>query len=335
MTLDSRVVYSGMVPGLLDGTYQAADVCLNVRALARRGEVGLEVGRAERLDRSTRTLVLADGSALPYDLISFNLGSRLLGHDFPGVREHAVPIKPLSRALALAVQLTRSPPEDATVVGGGAAGVELAFALRTRGVRRVRLLDGSEELLGGYRPRVRRRVHRLLERRGIAVRAGHLVTGVEPSAVRIETGERSASALTVWATGPSAPPLFRKSGLTTDRQGFLAIDDTLRYVGDERVFAVGDCAAPIGHPWMPRAGVYAVRQGPVLWQALLAAARGRRPPTFRPQRDFLSLLKTGRHEALLSFRGIVAHGGLAWRLKHSIDRRFVRRYQRFATGASN
>ncbi len=48
-----------------------------------------------------------------------------------------------------------------------------------------------------------------------------------------------------------------------DRAGFISIDECLRADGLENVFAVGDVATSISHP-RPKAGVYAVRQGPPL-----------------------------------------------------------------------
>ncbi|HEU5039409.1 MAG TPA: hypothetical protein VFT84_01230 [Gemmatimonadales bacterium] len=95
------------------------------------------------------------------------------------------------------------------------------------------------------------------------------------------------------------------------------------------VFASGDAAALEGHPDLAKAGVYAVRQGPVLRDNLLAALGGRRPRRrFRPQRRFLALLNTGDGRAILSYGDIAATGGWAMALKDRIDRRFMARFQR-------
>jgi selenide,water dikinase len=115
--------------------------------------------------------------------------------------------------------------------------------------------------------------------------------------------------------------------LPTDPRGFLWTDDALRSIADPRVFAVGDCGTPASHPTLAKSGVYAVREAPVLWRNLLAAARGESPATFRPQRDFLSILNTGNGRALLHYKGIVTWSRWAWRLKDRIDRRFMRRYR--------
>jgi hypothetical protein len=78
---------------------------------------------------------------------------------------------------------------------------------------------------------------------------------------------------------------------------------------------------------MPKAGVYAVREAPILWHSLLAALRSGPVPRYRPQRGFLSLLNTADGRALLSYKGLISHSRWAWGLKDWIDRRFMVRYR--------
>ncbi len=93
------------------------------------------------------------------------------------------------------------------------------------------------------------------------------------------------------------------------------------------VWGAGDCVTLSDHPDTPKAGVYAVRQGPVLARNLRAALGEGTPGTYAPQRTFLSLLNTADGRALLRWHGVVSHSRWAWRLKDRIDRRFVRRYR--------
>jgi selenide,water dikinase len=107
----------------------------------------------------------------------------------------------------------------------------------------------------------------------------------------------------------------------------VRVEPTLQVVGHPDLFAVGDCAALAGRPWVRKAGVYAVRQGPVLDANLRARLRGARLRPHRPQRDFLALLNLGRGEALGAKWGVALEGRWVWRWKNRIDRRFVRRFQ--------
>jgi selenide,water dikinase len=179
---------------------------------------------------------------------------------------------------------------------------------------------------------VSRRVRRAAERRGIGVCSGVRVASVEKDAVYLEGGERLACDWVVWATGAASHAWLAEAPLPHDAAGFVRVEPTLQVVGHPDLFAVGDCAALAGRPWVRKAGVYAVRQGPALDANLRARLRGARLRPHRPQRDFLALLNLGRGEALGAKWGAALEGRWVWRWKDRIDRRFVRRFQVLAPG---
>lgn len=331
--------YSGMVPGFLQGQYEEREITFDLPALAERAGGRFVRARATALDPAAREVHLEGGGPLGYDLVSFNVGSRSAGDDEESVRRHAAKVKPMSRVADLRQRLAdlQGGPDErrAVIVGGGAAGVEVACAIATfldrAGCRRqVTILEGSGAILAGYSQRFRRRAEAVLAERDIAFRTGVRVERVEADAVLVEGGARTRSDLTVWLTGAAAWPLFESSGLPVDEKGFLLVDDALRSISDPRVFGAGDCVTPERHPGTPKAGVYAVREAPVLWKSLAAAigaVEGGKPPHYRPQGSFLSLLNTGDGKALLRYKGLISHSRWAWRLKDRIDRRFMARYR--------
>jgi selenide,water dikinase len=308
--------------------------------LVARAKGRFVAGRAVGVDPAKRTVRLEEGGEIPYDLVSFAVGSNTAGIDDPEVAGEAQRIKPLERVVALRSRLLGLPRDTGAVpvvvpvivVGGGAAGVEVALAVaalleKAGKAHRITILDSGDEILAGYRDRFRRRARRILARRGIDVRLDERVAAVHAREVATASGARVPSRLTLWLTGAVAWPLFRNSGLPLDERGFLLIDDALRSLGDPRIFAAGDCGTLASHPDTPKAGVYAVREGPVLWESLKAAVRGDEPPRYEPQHGFLSILNTGDGRALLDYKGVVSHSRWAWRLKDRIDRRFMARYQ--------
>lgn len=341
VSLAERHHYSGMVPGYLQGQYEEREITFDLPGLATWAGGRFIQARATALDPKAGPkageIHLEGGGVLGYDLVSFNVGSRTAGDEDEAVRRNAALVKPMSRAADLRrrlKELAGKPGNDhrAVVVGGGAAGVEIACAItalldRAGCGHQVTVLEGSDAILSEYSERFRRRAAAVLARKEIATRTGVRVEKVEPDAVHLQDGSRQKSDLTVWLTGAAAWPLFGQSGLPVDEKGFLLVDDALRSTADPRVFGAGDCVTLERYPGTPKAGVYAVREAPVLWQSLLAAIEGGKPPRYEPQRSFLSLLNTGDGKALLRYKGLIAHSRWAWILKDRIDRGFMARYQ--------
>ena len=339
LVVDTPVaVYSGMVPGFVAGQYRAEELEIDCLPLARRAGARIVVATATGIDTVDRRLLLDGRPPLLYDRLSFDIGSTVAGLELPGVREHAVPTRPIGRfverldGLLAGARRQRGARFQVVVVGAGAGGVELAFCLEHRlrqgGVDvAITLLDGGERVLRGYPGRLARRVEARAAERGVRLLLGRRVAAVERDAVLLADGERLASAITVWVTGAVSQPLFRESGLPVDERGFVRVRPTLQVEGHDDLFAVGDCATLVEHPETPKAGVYAVRQGPLVGANLVASLTGRELLAYRPQGDFLTLLNLGDGEALGTKWGLTAAGPRVMRLKDWIDRRFMRRFQ--------
>jgi len=328
--------YSGMVPGYLQGTYTEEEISVDLPRLTERAGGHFQAGLAVGVDPDRQRVHLWNGEELAYDLVSFAVGSNTAGVEAPEVADHVQRIKPLARVAALRERLLALAREEGerrvVVVGGGAAGVEVALAcarvLGTAGGCRLTIVEGGPEILSGYTDRCRALARRILAERGIEVRTGRRVVAVHPRSAALDDGDEIPSDLTIWLTGAVAFPIFQSSGLPLDDRGFLLLDDSLRSLDDHRIFAVGDCGTLASHPETPKAGVYAVREAPILWRGLRATLEERQPPTYQPQAGFLSLLNTADGRALLEYKGRVSHSRWAFRLKDWIDRRFLARYQR-------
>ncbi|MEO7794779.1 MAG: FAD-dependent oxidoreductase [Thermoanaerobaculia bacterium] len=330
-------LYSGMVPGYLQGTYQEAEMAFDLRVLAERARARFVEGAAIRIDAGERIVELADES-LSFDLLSVDIGSEPAGLATAGVREHALSVRPMNRAIALRERaealLGRADarPVAIVVVGGGAAGVEIALALERQGREHgrralVTIVEGGPVVLPELSGHVRRVAADILGRRSIRLKTGKRVSSIEAGAVVLDDGSRERADLTVWLAGAAPPRLFADSDLPRDPAGYLLVDSTLRAVDGAPIFGAGDCIGLVGHPDLAKAGVYAVREAPVLDHNLRAALAGRPSIDYRPQRTFLALLNTADGRAIWRWRNFSGHSHFAWWLKDRIDRRFVRRYQ--------
>src|SRR5207247_5550661 len=191
----------------------------------------------------------------------------------------------------------------------------------------VLLIEAGPRVLTDYPVSAARRTVDNARARGIEIRCGAGVAAAHHDRLTLEDGTRLPCDAFAWVAGAASLPLFDGAGLERDARGFVKVRETLQTVGHDDIFAVGDCASLVTAPDLAKAGVYAVRQGPVLARNLKARLAGRPLDPYRPQSDFLSLLNLGDGRAVASKWGLSAEGAWAWRLKDRIDRRFIRRYR--------
>lgn len=340
---ESLTPYSGMLPGLVAGHYSVADTHIDLVRLCQWADVRLIRDRVIGLDADRRMLHLADGEPVGYDWLSLDVGSTPDLDSVPGAREHAVPVKPVSvfrhRWDLLVEQLReRREPARVLVVGGGAGGTEMvlavAHALHRHGLTATLELVTNGPLLPDYPERLRRTMEQALTRYGIRLRSHWPVHRVEADAL---LGPAEASLeydFLLWCTGARGAPWLADSALETTNQDMVRVDVRLRSSSHDNVFAAGDCAW-LESRSLPRAGVHAVRQGPVLAANLDAAIRNRPLRSYRPQRRFLSLLSAGGRYAAGSRGGITVRGAWVWRWKNRIDRRFMEQFQQLPDMAMN
>jgi selenide,water dikinase len=330
-------VYSGMLPGLLAGRYRPHDLAIDALPLARRAGARVILAPATRVDATEQAIHVAGRPPLPYDLASLDVGSTVAGLDTPGVREHAVPTRPIGAfegAVEAAIARLRGRRRAAVVVvGAGAAGTELAFCaqirLRAEGVSEVEVtvVDAADRWARGRSDAAGARVAAAAAARGIALRSGRRAVAVGADMVRLDDGAAVPADLVLWVTGAVGWPWLAASGLPVDERGFVRVADTLAVRGADGLFAVGDCAVPDAWPEIPKAGVHAVRAGPVLADNLAAALAGAPLRPYAPQRDYFALLDLGDGEAVGDKWGLAARGRWLQTWKERIDRQFVERFQ--------
>ena len=324
--------YSGMVPGWLAGQYAFEDICIDFEALARAAGARWLADEVIAFDADQRMLMLRSGTVLGADIVSINIGSTLRPPVVQGAR--VLSMRPLGELRSAWEALLARVADGAdgvghplalTAVGGGAAGIESLLAVHARLTALCpgrpisgRLVTRGDEVLPGMSRGAKRRALATLAAAGMAWTIGTDFDALAAPPVEAEH-------LVLWATGAQAHRWPGRSTLAVGTRGFISIDERLQSISHPRVFAVGDCAewaAPL-----PKAGVFAVRMGPVLIANLRAALGHGEWQAYRPQRRFLALLNTGDGSAIASWGAISAQGRWAWRWKDRIDRGFIARFR--------
>lgn len=338
---NAQQLYSGMMPAQLRGVVAERALSIDLAALCRAAGAQFIEGAVTSMSVThTRAHVQTDTAAIDGDWCSVDIGAVPTGYALPGVRDFAFATRPLhawhallERVDALLTSPEHGSPLSCCIVGGGAAGCELAFALLARAdaigrTLSLTVLGAAPRLLPDFSARMSTRITALLNARGARVETNATVAGVTVDYVQLSDGRRVNSALTLWLTGAAAPPLFRESGCTTDADGFLLVDATLRAVSGMALWGAGDCVSHVTSPWVTRSGVYAVRSGVVLAHNLRCVTSGavHHVRAFAPQRHTMFILDTADGRAVLHWRGLLSYSRWALQLKRFIDGRFVARY---------
>lgn len=318
--------YSGMLPGFVAGHYTRDELDIDLVKLARFAGARMIDGYASAINTDARTVTVAGYPPIAYDALSVDVGITSAMPDLPGFAQHGIPAKPLGTFATRwdAFRQTAEKPNVA-IIGGGVAGAELAMAMAhaLKGKNpEVKLIDRSGVLTAlGYK--ARQKMLAALTAQEIEIIEDAEVTEVFAEGVVLRDGRTIRSDFTTGAAGAKPHDWIAATGLAL-HDGFIAVDAKLQS-SDPVVFAVGDCAH-LTHAPRPKAGVYAVREAPVLVANLRAVLSGGKLRPYAPQRDYLKLVSLGQKSALAEKFGTAREGPLLWKWKDHIDRKFMAQF---------
>ena len=335
VTPSSQLRYSGMLPGWVAGHYALRDLTVELAPLARAAGARLIAAQVQKVDLANRIALTDGGGAIDFDVLSIATGAVVDIDAIGGARQHGLPLRPFEHFIGGWERIVRNAEAASeifrlTVVGAGAAGVEIALAACYRAVTmrlpmRVQLLTGGVPLLPGHGDRARSLMHAALANSGVQL--------IDAAAQRVESDavitreERLLTNATLIATGANAPEWLRGTHLALDDRGFIAVNSHLQSISHSFVFAAGDVATLIETP-RTKSGVYAVRAAKPLASNLIAAIRGQPLHVFTPQRTALYLISTGPKHAIASWGRWGWAGRWVWRWKNSIDRGYIAKLRR-------
>jgi NADH dehydrogenase len=326
-----QVATAGLSPG---------DIASPIRWILRRqANTRVLMADAQRVDVPGKTLICDVGPiAFDYLILAPGVTHSYFGHD--EWRAHAPGLKTLDDALAIRAKVLlaferaeRAVSADARrrwltfiVVGGGPTGVELAGAIveiARHALRKefrtidattatVLLLEGGPDVLPSFPPPLRDRARRDLERLGVSVRTGALVSRIDDGVVT--AGDEQLEAGTIlWAAGVQASSLGATLGVPLDRAGRVRVEPDLSIPGAPAIFVVGDLAALAGDGAKPVPGVAAAAiQEAQHVVANLDADRAGRPRAAFRYRNPGDLATIGRAAAVADLGWIRFAGWPAW-----------------------
>nr|WP_300144231.1 NAD(P)/FAD-dependent oxidoreductase [Propionicimonas sp.] len=283
VTLVSRTVshlFQPLLYQVATGILSTGEIAPATRDILRKqANATVLLAEVNRINLASRVVVaekLAKTIALKYDylIVAAGAGQSYFGND--QFATFAPGMKTIDDALELRARIFGSLEmaelsEDAeerqrlltfVIVGAGPTGVEMAGQIAEltqhtlrRSFRRidtrdakVLLLDGMDVVLPPFGAKLSAAAKTELERNGVEVRLGALVTDVDATGLEVKdkdgSTERIAASCKIWAAGVQASPLGRtlaeQSGAELDRAGRIMVNPDLTLPGHPEVFVVGD-----------------------------------------------------------------------------------------------
>jgi nitrite reductase (NADH) large subunit len=232
-----------LLSSVLAGDKTPDEIVINARGWYVEHGIRLLTGTAAAaIDRAARRVLLADGTAVPYDALLLATGSKPLAPPIPGI---GLPNVRAFRDMADVEAMIAAARSErrAVVIGGGLLGLEAAWGLKRRGMAVAlvhlmpTLMERQLDVAAGELLR------RDLDARGIAFftnsQTEEIVGNGRAEAVVLADGRRLAADLVVLAIGirPNID-LARRAQLDVNR-GILVGDDMRS--SDPDIFAVGEC----------------------------------------------------------------------------------------------
>ncbi|MDG1512951.1 MAG: selenide, water dikinase SelD [Mariniblastus sp.] len=339
--------YSGMLPGALSGQYPSEKMEIDLVRLCASAGVRLILDEVVGVDPLEQRLLFRNRPSLAYDALSIGVGSVPTFGDVE-ISDHnpLISVKPmqtfLSRLRDRLEACGGGGNPRVAVVGGGIGSIEIALCLDQRmktnptslGLESgqqcdISLITGGDRIGAGLLESTRDKVESHFQRRGIKAIAGSRVAQITPSGLVLKNGATEEADVVIWATSAIAPPILKALSLESDERGFVLTKSTLQSTSSDQIFAVGD-SGTMQDQALVKAGVFAVRQGPFLWDNIRRLLENRKLVNYVPQANFLKLINTADGSAIGEYKSRSFQGRWCWALKNRIDLKFMKMYQDYS-----
>jgi NADH:ubiquinone reductase (H+-translocating) len=317
--------------------------------LGKHRNVNFVIAEATGIDPDRRRVLarrpLGEPIEFGYDYLILAAGVRqsYFGHD-----EYA-PIAPGMKTIEDAMKIRRrvfgafemaeaedDPAERArwltfALVGAGPTGVELAGQIRevaTKTLRkeyrhikpedaRVLLFDGGTAPLAMFGPKLSALAARDLEKLGVELHMGSIVTHVDPDGLEVKDHEgtvtRHVCGNVLWTAGVEAPPLAaavaKATGAQQDRAGRIVVGPDCTIPGHPEILVVGDV---MSLDKLPGVAEVAMQTGIYAGRSISHQAQGKSFDKPFKYRDLGSAAYISRGKAVVSAFKMHFGGFLGW-----------------------
>ncbi|MHA2227151.1 MAG: NAD(P)/FAD-dependent oxidoreductase [Candidatus Hodarchaeales archaeon] len=328
--------YNGVAPGILETRYP--DDFGKIPCQCHLDKVGGRYYQNEvtRINVMERMLFLNDKKSIQFDYLSINIGGRVPINEINGTSRYTFPIRPVEHLWQfnneLRTLLRKKPKTIAiTVIGGGAAGVEVAGnvhqLIKSRGIIPViSMVTRGKILLPQFHIKASLKVLNSFQKRGIEVKLECEVKELKEKQAILSSKIKLPFDLCIMATGIRPNKIETQETLQTTNTGEIIVNAFLQSKDYPYIFASGDCSYFEPQPlW--KSGFHAINQGPILLKNLIAISKGLKLHKYQPTKRILTALYLGDGTGLLIIGKFSYLGKLSFIIKDYIERRYIKSNQ--------
>lgn len=332
------------------GSLSPGDIAAPLRGvLSRQKNTQVLMGEALDIDPDAKRVILRDGAAFEYDSLIVATGSKTSYYGNEGWRDWAPSLKTVEEATVIRHKIL-SAFEHAeragsaaearawltfVIVGAGATGLELAGALAeianetlrhdfrriNPAEARIIIVEGGDRVLIAYPPDLSAKAQKLVEKLGVEVRKGVMVTDVDETGVTYKQGNvvgKFAAKTVLWAGGVVVTAFGRKlaerTHAETDKTGRIKVNPDLTVPNYPDIFVTGDLATVKGKDGKPLPGVaqVAIQGGAYVAGAIRKRLEGKKDIAPFHYFDKGDMAVIGRASAVANIFGLHVSGLPAW-----------------------
>ena len=316
-------LFTPLLYELVTGELQTWEIAPPYGELFKGTGIRFVQGSVDKIDRSTKHVILQDETAIAYDRLVLALGCETPSESVPGVTEHAISFRNLQDAHKLDAKLRlleESSPERirVAIVGAGYSGVELACKLadRLKDRGRIRLIQSRDTILPNAPAFNRNAALKALEQRGVWVDLETTISEVTTDSIGlIYKGQTDIipAEIVMWTVGNQVSPAIDGFELPLNEQGKISVSEMLQVKDNPDIFALGDAAAivdPEGKSTPTTAQVAFQQSDFVAWN--IWSSLTDRPLLPFNYTNLGEMMTLGSDNAVLSGLGIQLDGPLAY-----------------------
>ena len=328
--------YTGMLPALVAGLCAKSDAQINLFSLCRATETRLIIDTVKKIDKKKSQIMCKTGRIVNFDFLSINIGSNSVPL-INGFKKFGCSVRPLAAFQERWENFLESINEKTSpvicVIGGGLASIELSFAMDIR-LKKTELEDFKIKIFesGKAFEKLSLNQQRYLKTkaklRKIEIIENTTIKEVSNNGLVQKNGNFVHADFIISCIGPQPNDLFKKSKIE-NKGGYVCVDETLRVIGFQNAFAVGDCAH-FPSKAVDKSGVYAVRQAPILYKNILKLLSNKGLVQFKPQSDYLKLIVYEGESAIFLRNGVAFSAKWVWALKSFIDKKFIKNFKKLS-----